>query len=139
MSSQWFFFFSAIALSIYPVFMLIIRARRRGYLVAAIRFLVFMLIACAGFIIHALIETKLLPEALSYLGNLLLIVSGLLFAQRGFQKQTDIDEMLMELNSSRFNPDRLLFNKFGNQYFYVKSIFIGSGFILAGVLLAFRS
>ena len=134
MSSKIFLVIFLVALSTYPAVALVIRAKRRGYLRAAICFIAYFLIAFAGIVFLGLVQLQILPSGFSLLGGFLLVTFGAIFVVRGLKKKTDIDEMLMELNSSRFNPDRIFFEKFGESYFYIKSVLIGSGFLFAGVL-----
>ena len=127
-----------IVLSLYPVIAIIIRAKRQGYLSAAIHFLCWVVLVFISSLFISLAEITVLPPLFFFLGVLLLIACGATLVIRGVKERTDVDEMLMALSPGFFNPDLIFFRRFGKGYFHLKSILIGSAFILGGTILIFR-
>ena len=140
MTNKLFFINLLIALSLLiQLLHLTIRAKKRGSLRPALYFIFYIMIAAVGLLFLGLSEVHILAPGFSFLGASLLIVFGLLYVVRGLRKRADMDEALMEINSSCFNPDRMFLERFGRRYFYIKSILVGFAFILGGIFSALRT
>ncbi len=127
-----------IILSILWLVVSIVRAKRIDALPATLFVIVVALTGAVGILFIAFAEKGSFPFSFLLIGAFLLIGIGIIFVVMGLRKKSDIEEMLLKVNSKRFNFDRMFFDKFGRRYFYFKSIIIGLVFILLGFFVIFK-
>lgn len=127
-----------IILSILWLLASVVHAQKAGALKAVFFVVGVTLTGGVGILLIALAENGLFPFTFLFLGAVLLTAIGVIFLVMGLRRRTETHEMLLSVNPRRFNPDRLLFEKFGRRYFHFKSIIIGLIFIFTGVFVVFR-
>ena len=116
----------------------IIYAKKRAVLPAVVLLIAYIAILGIGLMLIKLAEAGRIPAGFLWIGAFMMIGVGARFVVAGVQKKVDLDKSLLKLNSLPFNFDRLLFEKYGGTYFYVRSIIIGVGFILFGAITLLR-
>ncbi len=113
-------------------------AKKRGVLPGAALLILYVLVASVGLAFIKLAEANLLPSLFLFLGAFTIMGLGIRFVALGVNKVVSLDESLLKLAPSRFNFDRLFFERYGKGYFYVRNVLVGVVFICWGLFTLLR-